>query len=55
MKALICHDSEDIEIPTVLERRVLDAEEKEVYRLDPATLREQNHNLAAKRTMTDYL
>jgi len=55
MKALICHDSEDIEIPTILERRVLDAEEEEVYRLDLATLREQNHNLAAKRTMTDYL
>lgn len=37
MKALICHDSEDIEMPTVFAKRELDEEESEIYRLDPAT------------------
>ncbi|KFY29873.1 hypothetical protein V494_08412 [Pseudogymnoascus sp. VKM F-4513 (FW-928)] len=49
MECLIYYDDDEVVIPPVFEKRELDDEETEPYRLSPADLRALNPGLAAKR------
>ncbi|KFY32252.1 hypothetical protein V493_00373 [Pseudogymnoascus sp. VKM F-4281 (FW-2241)] len=49
MECLIYYDDDEVVIPAVFEKRELDDEETELYRLTPAELRVLNPKLAAKR------
>ncbi|KFY18051.1 hypothetical protein V492_00176 [Pseudogymnoascus sp. VKM F-4246] len=49
MECLIYYDDDEVVIPPVFEKRELDDEETELYRLSPADLRALNPELAAKR------